>query len=30
LAYRFERQDSDGGERDYDENSLIARVTATF
>ena len=30
LAYRFERQDSDGGDRDYDENSLIARVTATF
>jgi uncharacterized protein (PEP-CTERM system associated) len=30
LTYRFERQDSDDGRNDYDENSLIARLTATF
>jgi len=30
LAYRFQRQDSDNDLNDYDENSLIARVTVTF
>jgi uncharacterized protein (PEP-CTERM system associated) len=30
LAYRFQRQDSDDDLNNYDENSLIARVTATF
>jgi len=30
LAYRFQMQDSDDPRNDYHENSLIARVTATF
>jgi len=30
LTYRFVRQDSDDDRNDYDENSVIARVTAYF
>jgi uncharacterized protein (PEP-CTERM system associated) len=30
LTYRFQRQDSDDDDNDYDENSVIARLTATF
>jgi uncharacterized protein (PEP-CTERM system associated) len=30
LAYRFVRQDSDDDRNDYDENSVIARLTAYF
>ena len=30
LTYRFVRQDSEDDRNDYDENSVIARVTAYF
>jgi len=30
LDYRFTRQDSDNDQNDYDENHVIARLTATF
>ncbi len=30
LDYRFTRQDSDNDQNDYDENQVIARLTATF
>jgi uncharacterized protein (PEP-CTERM system associated) len=30
LTYRFVRQDSDDDQQDYDENSIIARLTAYF
>jgi uncharacterized protein (PEP-CTERM system associated) len=30
LSYRFTRQDSNDDQQDYDENHVIARVTAAF